>query len=66
MTRSQRIIAIVHDRSLTDQIRAIRIAEILEEVYFAGHKQGVSDAVQSFGDTANKLIRLHLTEEDKI
>jgi hypothetical protein len=65
MTPSQRIIEIVRDRSLTDQIRAIRIDEVLEEVYFAGHKQGVSDAVQSFGDTANKLIRLHLTE-DKI
>ena len=63
MTRSQRIIEIVRDWTSTDQIRAIRIDEVLEEVYFAGHKQGVSDAVQSFGDTANKLIRLHLNED---
>ena len=66
MTRSQRIIEIVRDRSLTDQIRAIRIDEVLEESYWAGHKQGVSDAVSSFGDTANRLIKLHLNEEDKL
>jgi hypothetical protein len=66
MTSSQRIIEIVRDRSLTDQIRAIRIDEVLEESYWNGHKQGVSDAVQSFGDTANRLIKLHLNEEDKL
>jgi hypothetical protein len=66
MTRSQRIIEIVRDLSLTDQIRAIRIHEVLEESYWRGHKQGVSDAVQSFGDTANKLIRLHLNKEDEV
>jgi hypothetical protein len=66
MTRSQHIIEIVRDLSLTDQIRAIRIHEVLEESYWRGHKQGVSDAVQSFGDTANKLIRLHLNKEDEV
>ena len=62
MTPFEQIKQIMSDRTLTDEIRSVRVDEVLDDAYWRGYETGRRVVI---GTLETMVINMKRTEEDR-